>query len=90
MGLALTSLNLYQFAVIGRTFETEAIFVWSIYLIFSWTLFDLRRWRFYTVDPKCDGRAKNDADYAELISAVGLASSLIALAVMFYVRQLIE
>ena len=81
-GLAFISLNVYNFLVIGRSLETEAILLWSVYVIFSWVLFDLRRWRFSLSDQPGDSRRENDADYAELITAVGLASSAIVFIVL--------
>jgi hypothetical protein len=67
----------------------QAIFFWSVYVALSWVLFDLRRWRFFKSDPTGKIRQENDSDYAELITAIGLASSVIIFLVQFVVRVLI-
>jgi hypothetical protein len=87
--LAILAINVYNFAVIGKSVEVWAILLWSFYVTLSWALFDLRRWRFYKSDPTGESRKENDSDYAELITAIGLASSVIIFVVQFVVRTLI-
>jgi hypothetical protein len=88
VALALLTLNFFNFSLIGRTFETEAIVIWSGYVVLSWSLFDVRRWRFSRSDPSGSASRVNDADYAELISAIGIASSAVAIIVQYLVQDL--
>ena len=87
--IALAALNIHTSLMLGRTFVLGAIATWSIYVLLGWLLFDLRRWRFYKSDPAGQTGRTNNADYTELFTAFGLASSVVALVAFFFVRQLI-
>jgi hypothetical protein len=88
--LALAALNGFNFLVFGRLLEVEAVLLWSVYLVLTWLLFDLRRLRFfYAVKAGQTNRQANDADFAELISAAGVSSSLVALVALELVSKLI-
>lgn len=88
--LALIVLNGFNILAFGRSLEVEAIFLWSVYLTLTWLLFDFRRLRFYfAVKAGNTNRQVNDADFAELISTVGVSSSLIALVAQELVSKLI-
>ena len=87
--LALLALNTHTFLILGRTIESESIVLWSVYVMLGWALFDLRRWRFYKSDPTGESGRTDDADYAELLTAFGLASSVVASAASVFVQQLI-
>ena len=80
--LALVALNIYTLLLFGRTTVSESILLWSVYLVLSWLLFDLRRCRFCKSDSAGGIRRIN---YAELLTAVGLASSAVAIVVPFIV-----
>lgn len=70
--------------------EVQAISFWSAYLALTMFLFDMRRFRFCrTRTADRQGGRQNDALFAELVSAFGLASSLIALAATVFVTTLI-
>lgn len=92
VSLALTLFNLLNFAFAGwEVAEVQAISFWSGYLLLTMLLFDMRRWRFYRSGTALGGGGRqNDALFAEMVSAFGLASSLIALAATAFVTTLID
>tara|TARA_R110002072_G_scaffold286444_2_gene451507 strand:- start:12403 stop:13740 length:1338 start_codon:yes stop_codon:yes gene_type:complete len=88
VALALLALNAYSIFLFDLNFQTEASLVWSGYLLLTWALFDARRWRFCISDLGGEARRANDADYAELLSAFGLASSAVAIIAPVLTRSL--
>lgn len=91
VALGLFALNCFNFVVFGSSSEVDAILLWSIYLLSTWFLFDLRRLRFYRAQRAgATNRRVNDADFAELVSTVGVTSSLVALVATKIVSQLIS
>ena len=87
--LALAAHNIHTCLVLGQTIASESILLWSGYIFLGWLLFDLRRWRLYRSDSAGGTHRADGADYAELLTAVGLASAAVALVVPFIVRQII-
>lgn len=89
--VALILFNLLNFAFAGwEIAEVQAISFWSAYLLLTMLLFDMRRWRFRRSGTDLNGGGRqNDALFAEMVSAFGLASSLIALAATLFVTTLI-
>jgi len=89
--VALVLFNILNFAFADwETTEIQAIGFWSAYLILTMLLFDMRRWRFCRSGTALSGGGRqNDALFAELVSAFGLASSLIALGATLFVTTLI-
>jgi len=83
--LALSALNIHTFLTLGWTIELESILLWSVYVMISWGLFELRRLRF----SKSYYSRTNDTDYAELVTAFGLASAVVAFVASNWVQQLI-
>ena len=102
--LALVTLSIFYFIVLGKiTMVSRAIIMWSIYVLLGYLLFNLRRWRFRNVDQRnreetAQGSGRNAADtgrqaslranVGEMVLAVGLASSLIAIATKLFVLDL--
>ena len=94
--LALAALNIHTFLMLGPTFVCGAIVTWSMYVLLGWLFFDLRLRRFYKSNPAGKTCRTNNADFAELVTAVGLASAVMAFfapvvaqVAFFFVRQLI-
>lgn len=82
IGAIIGAISLVIFGTIyfGRTTETDVIGLWLGYLIFVWLLFQLRTLRFHRRgDINGVARRASDADFSELISAFGVASSAVAL-----------
>ena len=77
--LALLALNIHTFLMLGRTFVLCAIATWSMYVLLSWLFFDLRRWRFCKSNRAGKTCRTNYADFAELVTTVGLASALVVI-----------
>lgn len=79
-GLGSCTLVIFGYVYMGRNFETDVIALWLGYLISVWFLFQLRCARFLLAGEK-DGapRRATDADFSELLSAFGVASSMVAL-----------
>jgi hypothetical protein len=87
--LALASLNAFNVVVFGRSFEVDAIVLWSVYLLLTWLLFNLRSWRFRkALDVRGTSRCIDDANFSEFISALGTVSAVIALAAIVIVTAL--
>lgn len=64
----------------GRTFETDVIALWLAYLVAVWLFFQLRCVRFLRAGTVSGmPRRATDADFSELLSAFGVASSMVAL-----------
>lgn len=84
--LALATVCVYSLIVFGPVFEVHALITWSAYIVMAWALFDLRRWRF-----SHSGIAGREfaANSAELATAIGLSSSLVAIAAGMNVMRLI-
>lgn len=81
-GAALGSASVVSFGwmYFGRNIETDVIGLWLSYLIIAWLLFQLRCLRFLRRgDVNGIPRRASDADFSELISAFGVASSAVAL-----------
>jgi len=90
VAMALAVFNGFNWFVFGNTFEVNAMLMWSFYLMLSWLFFDLRRWRFFISGGGVLGAGRtNDAAYAELVAAIGLASSVVAIIATRLVAQLI-
>jgi hypothetical protein len=89
--VALVLFNILNFIFAGwEVAEVQAIGFWSAYLLLAMLLFDLRRWRFCRSGTSDSGGGRlNDALTAEMVSAIGLASSLIALSATIFVTTLI-
>ncbi|WDA42379.1 hypothetical protein [Erythrobacter sp. BLCC-B19] len=88
---ALALFNVLNIAFAGwETAEVQAIAFWSGYVLLTMLLFDLRRWRFCKagLSGSPNGR-QNDALFAEVVSAFGVASSLVALLSTVFVTTLI-
>ena len=83
--LAFLAFNIHTLLVLGRTIESESIVLWSIYVMVGWALFNFRRCRF----SKSHNSRTNDADYAELLTALGVGSALVALVASIWVQELI-
>ncbi|MEM7083055.1 MAG: hypothetical protein AAF465_10000 [Pseudomonadota bacterium] len=90
--IALFLFNVLNFAFAGwGTTEVQAISFWSAYLLLTMCLFDMRRWRFCRSGTAISGGGRqNDALFAEVVAAFGLASSIIAMAALLFVTKLIE
>lgn len=88
--LGLFALNAFNLLAFGRSFEVDSIMLWSAYLGLTWLLFDLRRWRFFIAEKNAvTDRRVNDADFAELVSTVGVVSALVSLFAQDFVSRLI-
>lgn len=89
--LAMMLFNLLNIAFSSwEATEVQAIAFWSLYVLLTMLLFDARRFRFYRANTVANGGGRvNDALFAELVSAFGSASSLIALLATIFVRTLI-
>jgi hypothetical protein len=86
--LALCALNVYTIFLFKLNFQTEALLFWSGYLVLTWALFDMRRWRFSVSDLGGEAGRANDADYAELLTAFGLISSFVAIISQYVEKSL--
>jgi hypothetical protein len=75
---------------IQQRMAIEASAIWSLYVLLVWALFSLRCYRFYLAS-SCGmkSRSVNDADFSEIISAIGIASSIVALLAAGIVKVLI-
>lgn len=89
VAIALLSLNLFNIAVFGRSIEVDAIALWSLYVVMTWLLFNLRCWRFQrAAATSCANRQVNDANFSEFVSALGVVSSIVALVATIFVTAL--
>lgn len=87
--LGLLALNAFNLIVFGRTLEVDAIALWSVYIALTWALFDLRAWRFQRSSGVALGAGReNDANFSELVSALGVASGIVALVATVFVTIL--
>lgn len=88
--LALTLFNILNFVFAGwQATEVQAIVYWSVYILLTILLFDMRRWRFLRIGGISEGGGReNDSLFAELISAIAMSSSLVALAATLFVTSL--
>ena len=82
--IALLALNTHTFLILGWTIESELMCLWSVYVMLAWVLFNLRRWRIYKSHAAGLTYPTNDAYHVELFTAVGLASSVVALGVSVF------
>lgn len=90
VALGLAALNTFNLVAFGRSFEVDAIALWSGYVVLIWAFFDLRCWRFHLVERVwSDCRRVNDADFAELISTIGVVSAVVALFATWFVSKLV-
>ena len=91
VAIALLAFNALNILAVGWwEGEVQAIALWSLYVLITLFLFDIRRWRFYRSQTADDGgERKNDTNFAEFVSAFGFASSVIALIATFAVTTLI-
>lgn len=91
VALGLLALNGFNLIVLGRSAEIDAILLWSIYLSLTWSLYNLRRLRFRRADSvlKSNKRVK-DANFAELVSTIEIASAIVALSALKIVSKLLE
>lgn len=65
---------------IGRSIHTDVVGLWLAYLVTVWLLFQLRCLRFLRTGAiNGISRRATDADFSELLSAFGVASSMVAL-----------
>ena len=77
--IAIVILNVAMFLVIDISRYSWAPTLWSVYILGTWLLFSLRKWRFCRTSRLTEHHDRHrELGISELVGAIGLSSGLVA------------